>query len=123
MSDYKHTYSGASSGYAGAAASASSDARRAYERSRMRKQKHEDAWAEHPVDLNDVCERFVPGEVGECRGVKYIFENGNYAVVADMASGYLRIYAKKLKSYVTLDGSPSRDGDKTHFKILRREEL
>ena len=38
-------------------------------------------------------------------------------------AGYLRIYDKQAKSYCLLDGTPSRDPEKTHFKIKRREEM
>ena len=39
-----------------------------------------------------------------------------------MVAGYLRIYNKKIKRYVTLDGVPGNNKD-THFKILKREEM
>ena len=51
-----------------------------------------------------------------------IFFGGNYNVIADMASGYLRIYDNNLKSYVKLDGTPGTDKE-THFKIKKREEM
>ena len=61
--------------------------------------------------------------MGHQQGVKYVFEGERYEVKADMASGYLRIYDKVARSYVTLDGIPSDDLELTHFKILRREEM
>ena len=56
-------------------------------------------------------------------GVKYDFEGSRYIIKCDKAAGYLRIYDKNVKSYCLLDGTPSRDPEKTHFKIKRREEM
>lgn len=42
--------------------------------------------------------------------------------LADMASGYLRIFDKNQKTYIKLDGTPGTDKE-THFKIKKREEM
>ena len=56
-------------------------------------------------------------------GVKYNFEGSRYIVRCDKVAGYLRIYDKKEKSYCLLDGTLSKNPEKTHFKIKRREEM
>ena len=67
--------------------------------------------------------KFTPGVKGKPHGVKYQFENANYVIKVDMPSGYLRIYDKKSKMYIKIDGIPSLDYEKTHFKIMKRKEM
>ena len=55
--------------------------------------------------------------------MKYNFEGSRYIVRCDKVAGYLRIYDKKEKSYCLLDGTLSKNPEKTHFKIKRREEM
>jgi len=71
---------------------------------------------------NTIVNQFADGDDGEQQGVKYVYESFQYKVIADMASGYLRIYDKILKDYIDLNGKPG-SRDNTHFKILRREEM
>ena len=42
--------------------------------------------------------------------------------LADMASGYLRIFDKNQKTYIKPDGTPGTDKE-TYFKIKKREEM
>ena len=52
-----------------------------------------------------------------------VFAGERYEVRADMPSGYLRLFDKKLKEFVLLDGTPCDDPDFTHYKILRRKDM
>lgn len=122
MSDSKDYYSEASSGYVENDVAENEAARREYKKSKAREAKHNAKWKANPVDINEVVDRFAPGDKGEKRGVKYIYRGDRFSVVADMAAGYLRVYDSESRSYVKLDGTPGND-EETHFKIKRREEM
>ena len=74
------------------------------------------------VNLNDIVKKFTPGVKGKSKGVKFVFDNGKYIVKVDMPSGYLRIFDKKIKKYVKLDGTPGKN-EETHFKVMKRKEM
>ena len=65
---------------------------------------------------------FTRDTVGHRDGIKHVYENSHYKVVADKAAGYLRIYDKWLRKNVDLNGRVRTPG-RTHFKILTREEM
>lgn len=94
-----------------------------YSRSKDRERAYGTYWKKHMVNLNDIVDRFAPGVTGLRKGYKFIFQGSRYTVIADMPSGYLRVYDEVLKSFVTLDGVPSRIGELTHFKILKRGDV
>lgn len=94
-----------------------------FARSKHRESKFNENWKKHMVNINDVISQFTPGVKGKPKGVKFQFENENYIVKVDMPSGYLRIYDKKAKSYIRIDGTPSRREEDTHFKIMKRKEM
>lgn len=99
-----------------------------FERSKAREAKYNDIWLKNKVNLNEIVDKFVPQVDGfvEQRsegGVKYDFEGPRYIVKCDKVAGYLRIYDKETKMYCKLDGTSSRNGDETHFKIKRRKEM
>ncbi|MDC7301115.1 hypothetical protein [Agathobacter ruminis] len=94
-----------------------------YYNSKIREEKYNKNWKKHMVNLNDIVNRFTPGAKGKVKGVKFVFENSNYIIKADMPSGYLRIYDKKAKMYTKIDGTPSRSLEETHFKIMKRKEM
>lgn len=128
MSDYKSPYSDISKKYIEILVPASSLEQDRYNRSKARERKNNENWTKQKVNLNEVVDRFIPedSDVVTRRtegGVKYIFEGSRYAIKCDKASGYLRIYDKKAKSYCLPDGTPSKNPEKTHFKIKRREEM
>ena len=99
-----------------------------YERSKIREARNNDNWMKQKVNLNEIVDRFIPTNGGVVTqrtegGVKYNFEGSRYIIKCDKVAGYLRIYDKQEKSYCLLDGTPSKNQDKTHFKIKRREEM
>ncbi len=122
MSDYKTAYSEVSQHYVETVVPFSDVDQGRYERSKSREARHNDQWIRNPVNINEICDRFTPGDDGYREGVKFVFESDRYLVKADMASGYLRIYDKELRAYVKLDGTPGTLAE-THFKILTREEM
>ena len=93
-----------------------------YDRSKDRETRWNESWKRQPVDLNDIVSRFTPGAQGRRRGVKYVFENARWRIDADMVAGYLRIYDKRTKKNVKLNGLPGSNKE-THFKILKRREM
>lgn len=123
MADAKTPYSSTSAIYVTSAINNSNTEQDRYNRSKAREKKFNSNWSKQKVNINDVVNQFTPNCTGKAHGVKYEFENDRYVIKADMASGYLRIYDKTLKSYVKLDGSPSKNRDETHFKIKKREEM
>ncbi len=122
MSDSKALYSEASGVFIEEEVIDQEWANRLYERSKAREAKYNDRWMANRVNINDVVERFAPESKGERLGVKYIYKGKRANVVADMASGYLRIQDSKTGKYLKLDGTFG-NGNQTHFKIMRREEM
>ena len=123
MSDQKSAYSQASKYYVEAATGPDAVNQNAYNKSKERERKYGENWNKQKVNLNEICDEFAPGDMGEIRGQKFIFEGDRFVVQADMAAGYLRIWDKELKSHVRLDKTPSSKEIETHFKIKRREEM
>lgn len=123
MSDSKQRYSDSSRSYISNDVPDSTVDRERYDRSKDREAKWNENWKKQPVNLNEIVNRFTPGAQGRRNGVKYVFENTRWRIDADMVSGYLRVYDKKAKKNVKLDGTPTNDPTASHFKILRREEM
>lgn len=128
MADYKSAYSDISRDYIENVVPYNEIDQQRYERSKLREERNNENWLKQKVNLNEVVDRFVPEVNGFVEthsegGVKYDFEGPRYIVKCDKVAGYLRIYDKVTKMYCTLDGTPSHNGDETHFKIKRREEM
>lgn len=122
MSDYKTPYSKTSNRFVEAANGSRAELA-IFESSKRREKRYNVEWLKNKVNLNDICDRFAPGDRGHVEKGKFVFEGERYNVVADMSAGYLRIWDKKLKTYVTLDGMPDKHNRHSHYKILRREEM
>ncbi len=122
MADYKDGYSNASQNYVGNVVTSNDVDRERYSRSKAREELYNDNWRKQMVNINDIVNQFVPNSTGYSKGPKYIFENENYTIKADMSAGYLRIYDKKRKRYVKLDRTPGSN-EETHFKIKKRSEM
>ena len=74
------------------------------------------------VNINDIVEKFAPNSNSYTSGYKFIFDDNDYQVVADMVAGYLRIIDKKTNQPVKLDGKLG-SRQETHFKIKKRGEM
>lgn len=128
MADYKSAYSDISKDYIENLVPSSTLEQGRYERSKAREAKNNGNWIKQKVNLNEIVDRLIP-EKGDAvvqrteSGVKYHFEGNRYIIKCDKVAGYLRIYDKYTKSYCLLDGTPSKNPEKTHFKIKRREEM
>lgn len=123
MSDSKQRYSDSSHKYVTNDVPSSMADQDRYDRSKAREAKWNENWKRQPVNLNEIVERFTPDIQGHRNGVKYVFENSHWKVIADMVSGYLRIYNKRTKKFIKLDGTYTDDPTQSHFKILKREEM
>ncbi|WP_169079327.1 hypothetical protein [Bifidobacterium erythrocebi] len=122
MSDSKQRYSDSSHSYIDNDVPNSMVDQGRYSRSKDREAKWNESWEKQPVNLNEIVNRFTPSAQGRRRGVKYVFENDRWRIDADMVAGYLRIYDKKAKKNVKLNGLPGSNKE-THFKILKRKEM
>lgn len=122
MADAKTPYSTVSNYYVTTTVPSSSVDQGRYARSKERERKYNDNWIKQKVNINEIVDKFAPGCTGVVEGVKYIFEGPAYSVVADMASGYLRIKDNSSKKYLKLDGTPG-NREETHFKIKKKEEM
>ena len=122
MSDSKQRYSDSSRSYIDNDVLGSLVNQGRYDRSKDREAKWNENWKKQPVNLNEIVSRFTPGVQGRRKGVKYVFENARWRVDADMVAGYLRIYDKRTKKNVKLNGLPGSNKE-THFKILKRREM
>lgn len=116
--DNKELYSKASKYYV---ETNEEDAKR-YAKSMKRKEKHNKDWEENKVNINEIIDKFTPEFDAKENHEKMIFMGEKYSVIADMASGYLRIYDREQETYIKLDGTPGADKE-THFKIRHREEM
>lgn len=123
MSDSKDLYSDASSDFVEKDAANQEEAKHLYEKSKDREAKHNEEWKKYPVNINEIVDKYAPGAKGEIAGVKYIYKGERYSVLADMASGYLRVQDTVTKMHLKFDGSFTKDDEGTHFKIMRREEM
>jgi hypothetical protein len=122
MADSKTSYSNESNNYVTNSIHSSKIDMDRYNRSKVRENKYNENWKKNSVNINDIVNLFTPNAVGSIHGVKYQFEGNRYRIVADMASGYLRIFDKILGQYVRLDGSIGTT-EETHFKIKKRSEM
>jgi len=93
-----------------------------YAKSKDRESKHNSDWENNKVNINEIIDKFAPDFTAIENNEKMIFKGKDYNVIADMASGYLRIYDNNLKTNVRLDGKPGTEKE-THFKIKKREEM
>lgn len=128
MADYKAAYSDVSRDYVESTVPNSQSDFDRYTRSKIREARNNENWNKQKVNLNEIVDHFIPmsSDLVTCRtegGVKYNYEGSRYIIKCDKVAGYLRIYDKESKSYCLLDGTPSGNPDKTHFKIKRREEM
>lgn len=92
------------------------------EKSKTREGRYNKNWEKQSVNINEVVEKFAPDASGRVVNGKFIYFGENYNVIADLPSGYLRIYSKQKREYVTLEGKTGTD-EETHYKIKRREEM
>lgn len=122
MADSKTNYSSSSREYVSNISNTSKNAAIGYEKSKSREQRYNDNWLQNKANINDVVEKFAPNSKGVVKGVKYIFYGPKHNVIADMASGYVRIWDKNQRSFVKLDGK-SGNSKQTHFKIMKKEEM
>ena len=128
MADYKTAYSDISKDYVENIVPNSEYDFDRYSRSKIREARNNENWNKQKANLNEIVDHFIPegSDLLTCRtegGVKYNFEGDHYIIKCDKVAGYLRIYDKKAKSYCLLDGTPSNNPERTHFKIKRREEM
>lgn len=122
MADYKSRYSDASSNYVNNTIYTNELDMRRYNTSKEHESKYNDNWSKQKVNLNDIVNEFAPNSEGKVRGMKFEFKGDRYDVVADMSAGYLRIWDKKIKKWVKLDGSLGTQSE-THYKIKKSEEM
>lgn len=123
MPDNKELYSKTSYYYVETKVPSSKSEYDRYNNSKNREKLFNSIWLQQKVDINKIIDKFCPNYTIKLRATKIIFKGERYSVSADMVAGYLRVRDEKLKSWVKLDGSPSKNNDETHFKIKRREEM
>lgn len=83
-----------------------------------------------PVNLDKLIRKYAPGSSSYVQNYKIKYANPNlpYIVVAD-PSGYARILDSRTNTYVdaytgeTLNSNVPNYNKRTHFRILRRDEL
>lgn len=88
-----------------------------------KKENANDNWKKFLVNINELVERYAPGVQGKSHGVKFEWVGPQYTVLADKAAGYARVKQNGTKIYLDVNGNPSDNGDLTHFKIKKKEEM
>ncbi len=125
--DYKTAYHEVSELYVTVTATQSEIDKMRYQRAKRREAIHGSNWEKNKVNINEIVDKFIPDKENiktySESGYKFIFEGAQYIVKCDKVGGYLRIYDKKSSEYCLIDGTPSEDQSKTHFKIKKREEM
>lgn len=123
MSNAKAAYSEVSRFYCNVLVPANSEIEKAYVRSKIREQNHNEKWIREKVNIVDIVNQYAPDAKIYQDGVKLKFEGNQNIVICDMASGYLRIQNKATKKHYRLDGTLTSSNKRTHFKIKRKEEM
>lgn len=128
MGDYKAAYSNISKEYIEKDVPHNKMDQDRYNRSKEREKRNNSNWLRQKVNLNEIVRMFIPEDEKQIKmhtegGVKLNIEGSRYIIKCDKVAGYVRIYDKRNKAYCKYDGTPSRNGDETHFKIKRREDM
>lgn len=125
--DSKTAYSEVSKMYVTVTATQLEIDKQRYQRAKRREALHGANWEKNKVNINEVVDKFITDKekmkTYSESGYKYVFEGDRYIVKCDKVGGYLRIYDKTSLDYCLIDGTPSDDQSKTHFKIKKREEM
>lgn len=123
MSNQKAAYSVVSLYYGEEVVPSNIIDRERFRRSKLREAKHNEKWEKEKVNVNDIVEKYAPNPKVYRKGIKFYFEGSENTVIADMASGYLRIRKNGTKKSYRLDGTLTRSDEGTHFKIKKWEEM
>lgn len=123
MANSKRMYSKLAEYYNGFVVPGSEKDRVRYEKSKERERKYNEHWKQHKVSLNELVNKYAPGETPKIKGVKAIFDGDKYKVIADLPSGYVKVQEKATKKWLNYDGTFKRKDENDHFKILRLEEM
>jgi len=123
MSNAKDDYSEVSRYYCGEQIPRSPKDQKRYVSSRLREWRFNENWKKQKVNINELVDKYAPGVEGMDHRVKFEWKGPEYTVSADMVAGYARVYNNKTKEFLDINGNPSSDGSKTHFKIKRKEEM
>lgn len=127
MADSKSEYSTIANDYIRIIVPNSSIEKDRYNKSKNRESRFNENWMAQKVNLNDIVNKFIPEGSPISKhtygGIKFVFEGPRYQILCDKGAGYLRIFDKQEKMFCLLDGSPSDDQKRTHFKIMKREEM
>ena len=123
MANAKEIYSEASKYYCETKVPASSKDQNWYNKSKAREAEFNEKWKKNKVNLIDLVDQYAPNATVYEKRYKFFFEGEKYTVVTDMVSGYARVQEKATERYLDMNGNPNPDGDYTHFKIKRKEEM
>ena len=121
MSDTKSTYSAASKHYVEDIVPDSDKEQERYRRAKAREALYNDDWISLAIDLNDFVAKYTPGAKGRKKGYKYKYVGEDWTIIADMIAGYARLVNRHTGEFADINGVPSSDNTKTHFKILKRK--
>ena len=123
MSNAKKPYSEASAEYIQNRVPIFDIDRKRYERSKRKEAEFNENWMKQKVNLNKLVDRYAPKAKPKDHGTKMEWNGPVATVIADKISGSVRICLNNTKTYLDINGIPSRDQSKTHFKIKRPEEM
>lgn len=123
MSNAKEVYSKLSQYYVEYAVPSTPDLQSGYIASKKREALFNENWKKNKVNINEIIDKYTPNVTPKVHGVKSVWKNKDYIIKADMASGYLKVYDRNLKTFLDKYGNLVPDGPDSHMKILRKEEM
>ncbi|SHK75066.1 hypothetical protein [Fibrobacter sp. UWEL] len=123
MSNAKEKYSTSASEYVTGMTTASNKAKERYERSKKKKEQYSKNWKEQKININELTDKYTPGVEPKVSGSKMIWKNEKYEIKADLGVGSARVFDRKLKNYLDINGDPCNNNDLTHFGIKKKEEM
>ena len=123
MGDTKSNYSMLASKYS-SNKDASKHTKDIFKRVEAAKKQFGDNWRKNPIDINEVVAKLGPVIRQKVTGNrKLVLITKDNIIKTDLLGGYARMQNRITKKYLTNNYVESDDGDKTHLRILKRNEM
>ncbi len=123
MANAKEIYSEASKYFCEVSVPSDTKVQEWFNKSKAREAEYNEKWKKFKVNLVDLVDKYAPNAQVYEKRYKFFFKGDKYTVVTDMVAGYARVQVNATKQYLDINGRPNSDGDFTHFKIKRKEEM
>ena len=123
MSDAKTPYSKAAQYYVKEVVPKSEADQKRFAAGKAREARFNNQWIALAVNIDEVVDKYAPNAKQRVDRYKYIWSGEDYAIIADMITGTVRLYSRAAKMYTDRYGVPIEGNELTHFKILKRKDM